>query len=150
MAPSTTLVFAHSSHRRRWWGGGRRGRRWRGGGGTGAWAAISFWQVVGDGYFSPKSVGQREDFWKIGLPEQPSESPGCASRLAIPGASRDGRAGRCGVGQDRPGQQRQLREALAGLLLVHELASRTQHLLGGQRELLNRPAVTVQLAQHRG
>ena len=111
-------------------------------------APPAFRQVVGDSDFSPKSVRPREVCWKNGLTEEPSESAGGASWLAVPGAGWDGRAGRRRVGQDRPGQERQLWEALAGLLRVHDLACRAQHLLGRQGELLDRPAVAAGAPGH--
>ena len=72
---------------------------------------MAFRQVVGDGHFWAKSPWQRVFVRKIGLREQPSKSSGGAPGLAIPGAGGDGRAGRGGVREDRPGDQGQFREA---------------------------------------
>jgi hypothetical protein len=105
--------------------------------------------MVGDGEFDAKSSWQGEVCGKMGLSQEPPQASWRGSRGAIPGAGGDGWAGGSGVGQDGAGQEGELRVALAGLLLVDELASGAEHLLGGQRQLLNRPAVAVQFAEDR-
>ena len=106
------------------------------------------WAVTAS--FTRSRPGKGKSSGKSACASRRRSAPGRALWLAVPGAGRDGRAGGGGVGQDCPGQQRQLREALTGLLLVHELAGGAQHLFGRERELLDRPAVAVQRAQHLG
>ena len=104
-------------------------------------------QVGGDGGFLANAVREREGSWENGVREQASEAAWGRSRAAIPGAGGDGGLGRGEVGEDRAGQERQLREALAGLGCGDERAGGAEHLLGGERELLDRPAVEVEVAQ---
>lgn len=47
------------------------------------------------------------------------------------------------MGEHIAGQERQLREAKARFVAEDELAMQTEHLFGGQRRLLNRPANSV-------
>src|SRR3990170_2741522 len=63
--------------------------------------------------------------------------------LAIPEAG--GSCGSCSrqVAQDRSSQQSQFRQALNAFIGMHELAMGTDHLLGRERDLLDRPAVLV-------
>ncbi len=75
------------------------------------------------------------------LSEEPSEAARGRTRAAIPGAGGDGRLGGGEVGEDRAGQERHLREALAGLGRGDERAGSAKHLLGGEGELLNQPSI---------
>ena len=101
----------------------------------------------GDGGFLANTVWEREGSRKIGVSEQPSEAARGGSGAAIPGAGRDGGLGGGEVGEDRAGQERQFWEALAGLGGGDEGAGGAEHLLGGEGELLDRPAVEVEVAQ---
>ena len=104
-------------------------------------------QVSGDGGFLANTVWEREGSWKIGACEQASEAARGGSRATVPGAGGDGGQGGGEVGEDRAGQEREFWEALAGLGCGDEGAGGAEHLLGGERELLDGPAVEVEVAQ---
>ena len=104
-------------------------------------------QVSGDGGFLANTVWEWEGSRTIGVSEQPSEAARGGSWSPIPGAGGDGGLGGGKVGADRAGQEREFWEALAGLGSGDEGSGGAEHLLGGERELLDRPAVEVQVAQ---
>ena len=104
-------------------------------------------QVGGDGGFLANAVWEREGGWKNGVCEQASEAARGGSGATVPGAGGDGGLGGGEVGEDRAGQERELWEALAGLGCGDEGAGGAEHLLGGERELLDGPAVQVEVAQ---
>src|SRR5689334_10740088 len=101
----------------------------------------------GDGGFLANMVWEREGSWEIGVCKEASEATRCGSWTAIPGAGGDGGQGSGEVGEDRAGQERELRQPLAGLRSRDEGAGSPEHLLGGEGELLDRPAVEVEVAQ---
>jgi hypothetical protein len=104
-------------------------------------------QMSGAGGSLAHVVREREGRWQIGVCEAASEAARRGARAASPGAGRDGRQGRGEVGEDRAGQQRQCRAASAGLWGRDGGACDAEHLLGGQRGLLDRPAVEAAVAQ---
>src|SRR3954466_15785877 len=104
----------------------------------------------GEGGFLANVAGEREGSREIGACEAASEAAGGGSRAAIPGAGRDGRLGRGEGGEDRAGQERERWEALAGLGSRDEGPGGAEHLLGGEGELLDRPAIEVKVAQGPG
>jgi hypothetical protein len=92
------------------------------------------------------AVRERDGGWENGGGEPASESPRGRSWATIPRAGGDGGLGRGEVGQAGAGQQRQVREALAGRGGRDERAGGAEHRLGRARELLDRPAVAVAVA----
>src|SRR4051794_27738127 len=101
----------------------------------------------GDGVFLANVAWEWEGSWEIGVGEEASEAAGGGTRAAIPGAGGDGGLGGGEVGEDRAGQERELWQALAGLGGGDEGAGGAEHLLGGKGELLDRPAVEVEVAE---
>src|SRR6188768_3039022 len=101
----------------------------------------------GDGVFLANVSWEREGSWEIGVSEAPSKAAGGGSRTTIPGARRGGGQGGREVGEDRAGEEGERGEALARLRGGDKGAGSAEHLLGGQGQLLDGPAVEVEITQ---
>src|SRR5579885_2302185 len=101
-------------------------------------------QMGRDGRFSAKSRGEREVLGKKTLRERPPQAAGRRLRAPIPEAGGDGWAARGTVGEDGPREEGQCRQSLASLGRVDKGAGSTEHLLGGQGQLLHRPAILIE------
>jgi hypothetical protein len=75
--------------------------------------------------------------------QQAAESPRCSQGPAIPESGWGSWESGCQETQNRASQERQFWQALNAFWIVNELAMSADHLLGAQRDLLQRPAVFV-------
>ena len=70
--------------------------------------------------------------------------------MTIPESCCDGRGGRGKETEDRTSEERQFRETLDSLGSMNKLTVSTQHLFGGERKLLDRPAVVIEGSDRSG
>src|SRR3990170_6903436 len=117
-------------------------RRWRSGGFSPE-SQNSLGQMPRHGRLFAKLPGQWVSLRKWLAHQHAAEASRGAPGLAIPEAGGSSRSGSRQIAQDRSGEQSQFRQALDAFIGVHELAMSTDHLLGRERDLLDRPAVLV-------
>lgn len=98
----------------------------------------------------PQLAFRDRDLGKIHAEEHPTHAPTRRTAVPIPKARSHCGGGSGHIRQDITRSQRELWQAVTALGPKDKRPMRAEHLLGRQRDLLNRPASAIQTPQRRG